>query len=160
MRRVLLCLALALSGCGFAPVYSDATPAAFAAVEVGSIPNESGIYLRNAVVNRLHPHGAAAPLWTLTLTPVAESVTDLDITKSAEATRAQFRASTILRLADADGRVVLTRELRAITSYNILASEFTNRVSRDAARRWALDDLARQAEQALALYFSGQESGA
>jgi LPS-assembly lipoprotein len=160
VRRALLVILLTLSACGFAPVYSDATPAAFAAVEVSTIPNESGIYLRNAVVDRLHAHGAGEPRWTLMLSPVAESVADLDITKSAEATRAQFRASTTLRLTDADGRVVLTRELRAITSYNILASEFTNRVSRDAARRWALEELARQAEQALALYFSGQANEA
>jgi LPS-assembly lipoprotein len=48
---------------------------------------------------------------------------------------------------------VLSRTLLASTSYNVLSSQFTTRVSEDDARLNALNDLARQAEQQIVLYF-------
>ncbi|MBL3676586.1 MAG: hypothetical protein JKP92_03605 [Alphaproteobacteria bacterium] len=153
-RLALFLLVLLPAACGFAPLYGAATALDFAAVSVAPIPDESGIRLRNALLDRLHPNGPAAQTqWHLVLSPVEEATVDLAITKSAAATRAQMRLETAMVLQDAAGHPVLRRDLRAITSYNVLASEFTNRVSRDAARKAALDDLARQVEQQLALYF-------
>lgn len=161
MRRgfvALAAVALLLPACGFTPLYSTETSEEFSRVAVAPIPNEEGIALRNALIDRLHARGAGPEHWRLTCTPVAESITDLGITKSADATRGQMRLSTTMTLTDAAGGEVLRRNLRAVMSYNILASEFTNRVSQDAARTNAIEDLARQIEESLALHFA--QSGA
>ena len=52
----------------------------------------------------------------------------------------------------ASGREILRRKLTAITSYNILQSQFTTRVSENDARNSALNDLARQIETQMSLY--------
>jgi len=48
---------------------------------------------------------------------------------------------------------LLKRDLTVVTSYNILNSQFTTHVSETNARENALEDLARQIETQLALYF-------
>jgi LPS-assembly lipoprotein len=50
------------------------------------------------------------------------------------------------------GENVLSRPVKAITSYNVLGSQFTTRVSENDAREAALEDLARQIETQIALY--------
>ena len=62
--------------------------------------------------------------------------------------------TTSFVLNDDKGEALLKRSLSAVTSYNILDSQFTTRVAEDAARRQALDDLARQIETHLLLYFN------
>lgn len=160
MRMLLLSAVLALAGCGFAPLYGSrgdnaAVARHFDSVVIGNIPNREGQYLRNALIDRLYSSGRpAAPRYELHISQVRESITDLDITKSSSATRAQLRLNAEMKLRDSTtGEIVLERGLTAITSYNILQSQFTTRVSEEDARRAALDDLARQAEQQLALYF-------
>ncbi|MBI4031649.1 MAG: hypothetical protein HY370_08215 [Proteobacteria bacterium] len=162
MRALFFCAALMLAGCGFSPLYGSrgdaaAVPRHFDSVSVGNIPNREGQYLRNALIDRLYSSGRpVAPRYELHVSPVRETLTDLDITKSSSATRAQLRLNAEMKLRNsATGEAVLERGLTAITSYNILQSRFTTRVSEDDARRAALDDLARQAEQQLALYFNG-----
>ena len=52
----------------------------------------------------------------------------------------------------ASGEVVLNHDLTSITSYNILGSEFSTRVSEENTRLNALNDLARQIELQASLY--------
>lgn len=152
---------LSAAGCGFRPLYGTAGPDAGAAatrldaVSIGNIPNREGQYLRNALIDRFYRSGEPAdPAYILTVAPVRERLTDLDITKSSDATRGQLRLETHIRLSDGPtGNPLLSRDLTAITSYNILNSRFTTRVAEDNARLNALDDLARQIEAQLALYF-------
>lgn len=154
------CALLPLTGCGFTPLY--ATPSAATGVTAGldtihieNIPNREGQYLRNQLIDRFYRSGRPAnPAYRLRIDPIAETLTDLDITKSSSATRAQLRLNTRITLRDAaTGRTLLERPLVSITSYNILQSQFTTRVSEENARNNALDDLARQIEAQLALHF-------
>lgn len=149
----------ALAGCGFSPLYGTHGDTAikyhFDSIAIGNIPDREGLYLRNALIDRLYDHGRpAAPQYTLNVAGLRQRITDLDITKSADATRAQLRIETKMTLLDSKtGETLLQRDLVAVASYNILQSRFTTRVSEDDARRAALDDIARQIEQQLALYF-------
>lgn len=166
--RVFLLLAIlstpALSGCGFSPIYGQSS-ASRASVEghlakvfVASIPDREGQYLYNALIDRFYRGGypSEAP-YLLEVGDLKEAVRDLDITVRSDATRGQLRMSATFMLRDRlEDVVVLKRELSAITSYNILSSEFTNRVSEDNARLNALDDLARQIELQIGLYFDRQ----
>ncbi len=162
-----LILALCLSACGFEPVYGInrnmpvGVETHLQQVEIGTIvghereQDRDGQYLRNALIDRFYRSGRpAAPRYKLEITELNEDLVELDVTKSADSTRAQLRISTVLILKNAaTGERLLGRHVSTITSYNILASEFATRVTEDNARSSALDDLARQVEQQLSLYF-------
>lgn len=153
---------LLLAGCGFTPLYGTpsvpeaAVSAGLDHIYIENIPDREGQYLRNALIDRFYTHGRPADAaYGLKIKPLRESKTDLDITKSSDATRAQLRLTTEMVLTDlGSGQELLRRKLTSITSYNVLQSQFTTRVSEENTRQNALDDLARQIEQQLALYFS------
>lgn len=158
------CSLLLSSGCGFHPVHgtlgrdagSQSADAQLAQIAIGGIPDYEGQFLRNALIDRFYQDGRpAAPRYSLSVEKINESHTDLDITKTSDATRGQLRLDTSIRLSDtATGQILLERKLRSITSYNILAGEFATRVSEKNTRENALNDLARQIELQLKLYFN------
>lgn len=164
MMRILIgfLAILTLTQCGFSPVYgtrgnehANASVAGFNQIEIANIPDRNGQRLRNALIDRFYADGRpASTRYRLTITPLGETIRDLDITKTADSTRGQLRLNSALRLTDLQtGQILLQRPLTAITSYNILGSEFTNRVAEDNARKNAIADLARQIEVQLSLYF-------
>lgn len=155
-----------LSGCGFSPMYGSHAPGASQAapearldkVEISAIRNREGVYLRNALIDRFYSGGyPLSPGYRLDVSEISEARTDLDVTSSSEATRAQLTQTIVIRLYDLSSPAaepVLKRNLSNITSYNILESEFATRVSQQKAREGGLDDLARQIELNLTLYFN------
>ena len=61
---------------------------------------------------------------------------------------------TKMTLSDYETReVLLERNIHALSSYNILGSEFATRVSEQNTRENVLNDLARQIENHTVLYF-------
>ena len=160
----LLTVNCALTACGFTPMYGGAAQASgvqttLNKIEIDSIPDREGQYLRNHLIDRFYTDGRPAnPFYTLTFQPLQEARSELDITKSADATRAQLRITTTMTLTShADGNVLLKRPLYAVTSYNVLSSQFTTRVSEDNARLNAIDDIARQAEQTIILFLKDRK---
>ena len=161
----LAALLLLVTACGFRPLYGTTAKVengtvanTLAQVQIDNIPDRSGQYLRNALMDRFYRNGRPAdPLYTLQVTNLSENLTDLDITKSSSATRAQLRLDAEINLIDHRGaQTAMKRRLVAITSYNVLNSQFTTRVSEEAARQSALDDLAAQIERHMALFLSGK----
>ncbi len=159
-----LVFCLLLNACGFQPVYGtnhsglyqSSVTENFSRVYIENIPDREGQYLRNALIDRFYKTARPAnPEYNLSVSSIQEAKTDLDITKSSDATRAQLRLriTVILTGKNAD-KPLVTRNLTAITSYNVLKSQFTTRVSEDNARLNALDELARQIEMQLSLYFA------
>lgn len=154
----------ALTSCGFQPMYGKHVQTAsrqdtniqnqLAEIDIANIPDAEGVYLRNALMDRFYrTQRPQNPRYTLTVGKIRESIVDLDITKTSDATRAQLRLNTEMTLTDnQSGEAVLTRSLGTVTSYNILTSEFATRVSEDNTRKNALDDLARQIELQTGLY--------
>lgn len=154
-----------LSGCGFKPLHGQNSSAqqsnnaaALGQIFIDSIPDREGQFLRNELIDRFYQSGRPAqPAYTLQIEKLDETETELDLTKSAEATRAQLRYSGTMILIDRNnGKELLRQPLSAITSYNILQSEFSTRVTEDNARLNALRDIARQIELNLSLYFNKQ----
>jgi hypothetical protein len=121
-------------------------------------PLSKGQYLRNELIDRFYRSGRPTNAqFRLSVQPLRESLIDLDITKSADATRGQLRLETTMSLHNVKtNETLLTRKVRSITSYNILASEFSTHVTEESARENALNDLARQIEMQLSLYFKRQ----
>lgn len=155
-----LCVLL-LSACGFQPLYgthglnnNTSVQQGLDHIAIGNIPNEEGLFLRNLLIDRFYVSGRpASPRYQLDIAPLVETRRDLDITKSSSATRAQLRIDSAMQLTDLQtGEIVLNRRLSSITSYNVLQSQFTTRVSQKNARDSALQDIARQIELQTALY--------
>lgn len=154
-----------LTACGFSPLYGQYGAAGDQKVRaqldqiyIANIADQPGQYLRNTLMDRFYSSGRpdAAARYSLQVAGIQESRSELDITKTSDSTRAQLYLSTTVTLTDQRGATLLARSLTAVTSYNILDSQFTTRVAEDAARRQALDDLARQIETHILLYFNRQ----
>jgi len=162
--RILLALSvLIVSACGFHPVYGVNKYTAvgveeyFSNIAISNIPDREGQYLRNKLIDRFYRNGRPTqPQYTLTITPIQEYERDLDITVDSDTTRGQLRLTTTMKLTDTNGEELLDRNLRAIASFNIIESEFANRVSEQDTRENLLNDLARQIETHIALYFKNQ----
>ena len=156
----LFLISLTLSSCGFHPVhgkFSNDAGSTSAPVSIAIIPDREGQFLRNELIDRLHSDGKPSQTqYRLTIEKIHESDKELAITKSSEATRAQLRLKTRMILTDHTGKDVLLRDLQAVTSYNVLKSEFATRVAENTARENALRDLARQTETQLNLFLNRQ----
>ena len=162
MKFFLASFILMLSACGFQPVYGTlggqeitaSTEHRLSEVEIANIGNREGQYLRNALMDRFYRYGRPLePRYVLAITQLRERVSDLDVTRESDATRSQLLMDAELTLTDKKtGAKVLSRDLRAITSYNVLGSEFATRVTEENARQNALDDLARQIETQTSLF--------
>lgn len=157
----ILCCFLLVS-CGFAPVYGTAShtnkqaESSLDQVAISLIPDREGQFLRNALMDRFYRGGEPRnPSYQLIINKIKEEVSDFDITVESEATRRQLRLTSNLKLIDKKtGDVVLTRSLLAITSHNVLESEFSTLVTEQSAREAALNDIARQVERHLTLFFT------
>lgn len=148
---------LALAACGFTPMYGSGPKSATAGldrVKIAIIPDQSGVFLRNALIDNFYQDGyPSSPTHTLQIVKLSETEANLDITSDSETTRKQIRIRATMVLTDnVTGLPVAQRTLTAITSYNVLGSQFTTRVSENDAREAALNDLARQIEAQTALY--------
>jgi LPS-assembly lipoprotein len=152
-----------LMACGFSPMYGSqsvgqngSVKSELSQVEIELIPDRSGQFLRNELIDRFYFNGYPTnPKYQLMVQPVKETISDFDITVESEATRQQIRLTTSFILRDTvTNKILLSRNLQAITSSNILESEFSTLITEQSARDAALNDLARQIEQQLALYFS------
>lgn len=163
MRFLPLLLVLFMTACGFSPMYGKHSGTQSADVRTGLnqisidiIPDREGQYLRNELMDRFYAGGIPSnPAYVLHIDKIKESISDFDITIESEATRRQLSLSTKMVLVDRQtGKSVLERNLIAITSHNVLESEFSTIVTEQSAREAALNDLARQTERHLALYFA------
>src|SRR3982750_3982532 len=133
MRNFALIALLFLASCGFTPLYGNmgtqnaAVREKFQQIAIASIPERNGQILRNDLVDRLYNNGIPAePRYVLGIAPIQQHLTDLDITPESTATRAEMRLATTMTLTDkATGAALMKRELIAISSYNILGSEFS-----------------------------------
>jgi LPS-assembly lipoprotein len=163
MRLLILFTAIfLLSSCGFSPMYGDSTSKNNTAiktelsnVDIAIIPDREGQYLRNALIDRFYINGIpASPKYRLQINKVTENISNFDVTIDSEVTRRQLKLITTMFLIDLEtGKPVLKRNLQAITSYNVLESEFSTIVTEQSARDAALDDIARQIERNTVLYF-------
>lgn len=164
MKHLALIAVLLLAACGWKPMYGDlgkpeqnsTAEARLDQIEISMIPDAEGVYLRNALIDRFYKNGyPVSPLYHLSFGKLIEQKSDFDITVESETTRRQLRLKGRLKLVDLQTReAVLERDLVAVTSFNVLGSEFATRVSEADAREAALNDLARQTELQLSLYFN------
>jgi LPS-assembly lipoprotein len=148
-----------LTACGFEPMYGDkgdaATAANYSNVEIDNIPERSGQYLRNQLIDRLYLDGRpAAASYALKVAPLRTVTTSMGIRKDATSTRAMAEVGTTMQLVEkATGRVLLQRDLRATGGYNLLDNQFATIISRQSVSEHMLEELADDIVTELGLYF-------
>ena len=159
----LILLCILLTGCGFSPMYGSNSvlqPQGVSTqinnVFVDNIPDRTGQYLRNLLIDRFYKLGRPQnPEYKLLVTDLKEASIGLGIRKDASATRAQLKIRATMKLVRSlDNKVVYARNIHTITSYNILDSQFTTLVSEQDARKRGLIEMADMLTRHVSLYFN------
>lgn len=154
---------LLLTSCGFQPLYGSAgaqsqitAEQGLDQVDIALIPDAEGVYLRNALIDKFYRYGyPAQPRYELRVAKIEQEESDFDVTIESEATRRQLTLYAQVSLMGAGNpEPLFTRHLRAVTSYDVIGSQFTTRVAEEDARKAALNDLARQIETQVSLFLS------
>lgn len=158
---LLICLpaALALSGCGFHPLYGkdggkSSTVPELAAIKIDTIADRTGQLVHNALLDRLTPKGKPAkPKYTLRVT-LSESKQSLGILKDETASRSNYVLSANFVLSNMDGSVLYSSAAGSQASYNILSEHYASTASEKDARDRTAVEIAEAISTQLAAYFS------
>lgn len=157
---VLIAPVMLVTACGFTPVYAPGlsgvdVQAHYAQIAIDNIPDRSGQYLRNALIDRLYRQGRPTnPRYRLQMVGLNESITSLGVRKDATATRAQMDIRVKMILLDRQNGVrVLERSLAGSGGYNILDNQYATLVTEQSVRDQILDDIADSVQTTLNLYF-------
>lgn len=158
-RAAPLLLILALGACGLKPLYGTnsvgtAMSDRLGQVNVGVIGDRSGQILRTELIRMLNPQGRPAqPAYDLGVT-LAESQQDVNLISDLTTTRRNLTLTASFVLTDRkSGQPVFSDSASEITSYNILADQYTTLVGERDARERALRSLGEDIRTRLALYF-------
>jgi LPS-assembly lipoprotein len=159
-------LALALSACGFRPLYGDTDSQAMspvdhmAAIRISPLPDRIGQQMHNLLRDRLNPTGQPRePVYSLGIR-LSESRSELGIRKDETATRANLNLSAKFTLSAArTGDLLYGGHIKSVSSFNILTSPFATGFSEADARERALRELADGIRTRLGIYFSRNQGG-
>ena len=152
---------LALSGCGFQPMYArtESAPASpvdkMAAVRIAPLPDRIGQQMHNLLRDRLNPRGQPRePAYLLKLR-LSESRRELGVRKDETATRANLFVHAVFSLREMKSKRVLLRgSTTSVNSYNILTDQFATMFSENDARKRALRELSDAIRTRLGIYFA------
>lgn len=158
---------LALSACGFKPLYGgadsqDISPVDhMAAIRISPLPDRIGQQMHNLLRDRLNPIGQPRePAYTLGLR-LSESRQELGIRKDETATRANLNLAVQFTLTSVQTGTALYRgQVKSVSSYNILTSPFATGFSEADARTRALRELADSIRTRLGIYFDTDRDSA
>lgn len=157
--------ATALSACGFRPLhgqYSEGdnpgSSANLAAVYIKPIPDRSGQIMRTAMERRFSPTGQREARYILSVN-LTESIAKLAVEQNAFATRANLTltASYVLERAE-DYYQFPAGKTIAVSSYNILASNYATLTAEQNARERAVETLANDLRTRIAILLSAPAS--
>jgi LPS-assembly lipoprotein len=164
---LLLGAAVALSACGFKPLYGRSGAQALspvdhmAAIRIAPLEDRIGQQMHNLLRDRLNPYGQPRdPVYRLDVA-ISETRQELGIRKDETATRANLvlSASFLLRELESD-RVLLRGRTSSVNSFNILANQFATDFSEADARERALREISDNIRVRLGIYFSADRKSA
>ena len=156
-------MAASLGACGFQPLYGDrsigaVSPVDLAAVQIDLIRDREGQMLRNELLDRFQPRGAALkPLYGLSIVLTQQRV-GLAIRADETGSRANLIILAKFSLRDlASGDSVFSGSTRAVTGYNVLSSDFATTSSETDAIRRAVGDLTEQITTRVSVAIAGRK---
>lgn len=166
---LVLVLLFALQACGFQPLYQQGSAnmsagSQFESILVRPIADRVGQELRNRLYDALTPAGQPAdPLWELDVT-LTESIQKIAVEQTSFSTRANLRLTATYSLnslggdsGSDDNRVTHSHSVSAISSYNILDSEYATLVAERDARSRAVQVLSADIRRQLAIWLNSQQ---
>ncbi|MGH7040442.1 MAG: LPS assembly lipoprotein LptE [Stellaceae bacterium] len=159
-RAVLLLLAglpLALTGCGWHPLYADAgsgpTEAALRAIRVEPIADRIGQRLELKLRDAFNPTGAPARQRYTLRTTLRVIRSDLGIQSQGLATRGKLDVYATFSLVELpSGHVLMTNTAHAADGFDIAGNQYANVVAEDDARTRLVDELAPEIALRLSLF--------
>lgn len=155
-----------VSSCGFQPLYgiNDQRPgalAAIAAIDVAPIPNRIGQVLRTALMQYFQTAAATTPKTLRLHITLAENRADLLILPNATVRFAKMTLSAQFSLRRLrDDKVLIRATSTAISSFNPQTSEYAKQIAENAARKRAIEAIAIDIRQQIALFLRQQHLGA
>ena len=160
-RSVLLTLALgpplALSGCGWAPLYGEATsgPASeeLRAIHVDPIPERIGQRLAIALRNSLNPTGEATPERYRLQTTLSTSLSNLGIESQGLASLGQLNVYATYTLIDSKShQSLLVNTVHVANSFDLNPNQYSTVVGSDDAAVRSAAELNQEIVTRLALF--------
>ncbi len=162
---LLIGASLALAACGFHPLYGERSPASIsapelAAVQIDIIRNREGQLVRNSLLDKMRPRGGAQKeLYRLAIA-LSMGRESFGIRTDDTATRSSMTMVASYVLSDiATGEPLLTASSRAVSSYNILDSDFATYISENDAMRRTAVDLSEEIKTRIAIFLSSRKAG-
>ena len=153
--------ALALSGCGFQPLYGGTTAGgqrlseAMAGVEITPIPGRVGQKLRNELIFADTGGGAGAPSRYKLDIAIKESVTDQLVQITGDATGQVYQIVATFKLVDpTNGRVLMQGKAISRAPYNRFQEIFANVRARYDAENRAARTMSESIKTQLAAYLA------
>jgi LPS-assembly lipoprotein len=154
---------LAISGCGYRPVYGERSAAtmgdsqrtSLATIKVLGIADRRGQILRNLLLDRMTPQGEPpTPRYLLAVT-TTEARRFTASRPDGTATRADLIVTARYSLRDATSDlVVFSERSEGLATYNLLTARFASVASEDEARRRAVEQIADQMALQIALFLN------
>jgi len=156
----LVVTSLALSACGFSPLYGQNAAQPYvintlAGISVQPIEDRVGQMMRNQLQSGLTPKGAkrTAPQYDLTVT-LSESISVLAVDQASFATRANlYLDGNYLLVRISDHLEVISGSAKTVSSYNVLSSDYATLQAQANARELAVKDLSHILQSRLAVHF-------
>ena len=162
MRIFLVISMLTLSACGFKPIY--ATPDGVSApvnrqIVIGPVtaPEEVHLYITDALRERIVLREGETPKYELTVV-ASEAAQRLAVQIDATVTRYNYRLTGRYLLRDLKTQETFKGRAQAITSYNIVSSQYSTLYAERTAREKAARLLAEEIERDILLSLDDPES--
>lgn len=146
---LVLLLCLCVSACGFRPLYQNTSTLAGGRTVLDNIgivsPNNTYTVqaVQNALIDRFYHQGTPQQTRYALSFQIIENTRNLVIQRNDTSTRAQLVSSANYQLTDTESKKVIDQgTIRAVSSYNILPSQYATLVSQNDARDRNVRELA------------------
>ena len=155
-------IAFFMTACGFHPLYQGSTTltggtTTLDKVTLGDITGAQAQQVKNELIDRFYHNGTPANTKYILKISLSELIRDLVIQKNDTTTRAQLVLLAQYQFLDKDTREMIDiGSLRAVSSYNILPSQYSTLVTQNDARDRNVRELADKLTTRLAVVLEGK----
>jgi LPS-assembly lipoprotein len=158
LLALVLSTALALAGCGWAPLYADRetgpADAELRAIKVSPIPERIGQRLAMALRESFDPDGAPSPQRYRLDSLLTTARSDLGIQETGLGSRGKIDATVTFWLRDIKtGAQLIVNTVHTAESFDIVANNYASVVAEEDARIRAVEELRRDIVDRLTLFF-------
>ena len=157
-RWAVLAAVLALSACGFHPLYQSrgdaASPIAkeFASIRINGIADRDGQILRNLLLERLNPDGEPLhPRYVLSV-HLTRQMSGIAYQKDATASGGELTLTAVYTLRDTANNATYGGSAASVISVNYLGARYASVAAERDAENQALTQLADSLQDRLATY--------